>query len=129
MEREHFVAVMKRKDVKALGAIILREVYDEEESAKELESAGRLTNALIERTCLETVEEAEPTINEDEEEHSEPEHSEPETENKVTDGFDDVRKAIKKGKKKKALKLIIAHHENGSKGSVLSNLKKEAKGL
>lgn len=52
MNREAFVSAMKRKDVKALGALILRDVYDEPERAKELEDATRLTIPLIDRTCI-----------------------------------------------------------------------------
>jgi len=118
--REHFVASMKRKNIKALGAIILREIFGEGDKANELEEASRLTPALIDRTCLETK----PVVEEPPAEA--PAETPAETKPKGDDGFNDVRKAIKKGKGKKALKLIKAHKDNGSRGSVLTGLKNQA---
>ncbi len=54
ISREAFVAAMKRKDVKILGGAILREIFNEtdEDKIKELETATRVTVALIDRTCV-----------------------------------------------------------------------------
>lgn len=73
MNREAFVSAMKRKDVKALGALILRDVYDQPEKAKELEDASRLTIPLINRTCVidgDPIHPAEPSEPEETEEES-----------------------------------------------------------
>lgn len=51
LSREAFASAMKRKDVKELGAIILREVFDDPEAAELLEAATRITVPLIDKTC------------------------------------------------------------------------------
>ena len=86
----------------------------------DIEAPNRFTTAFVKRITdpvqkLIDASEA-PEETEEEEEVSE----EPKAEKKADDGFNDVRKAIKKGKGKKALKLIKAHKENGSRGSVLT---------
>jgi hypothetical protein len=103
MGRESFVAAMKRKDVKALGAIILRDIYGEEEKAKELADASRLTVPLIDRTCIGSeVEEApEKEIEQEQDETTAEEVVEPE----LTDARK-IQILIEKGKFKKAKKLL-----------------------
>jgi hypothetical protein len=140
MKNETFVSAMKRKSVAELGAMILREVYGKEDEAKELEEAGRITVALIDRTCIitegdlvdnsgsnendevsvETTDATELTFADSAVvEDTEPAH----------DWEADIRKAIKKGKGKKALKLIKEAKDNGTSGSVLKDLKKQAEAL
>ena len=118
------VSAIKSKRLNEIVAEILRSDGLDAE-ATEMESAGRMTVALIDRTCkatdLEESEKVEAPKPEVEKEEELKEHG--------SDGLNDVRKAIEKGKGKKALKLIKAHKENGLEGPVLSGLKKEAEAL
>lgn len=59
-----------------------------------------------------------------------PDETEAKAEKSIPDhDFKAIRKAIKKGKGKKALKLIVEAKENGARGSVLKGLTREAKAL
>ncbi len=107
-----FIAAVKRRDVKELVALTL-EIEGKPEQAKEIRDASRLTDALIARTCIDEVE-------------TDLEITEPEVETPTESGYPDVSKALKKGKFKKALKLIKKLEESGSRGSVLKALKREA---
>ena len=108
MITDKLLSAVIRKDMKEVYALILDEA-GLTEGAIEVRGSSRMTKALVDRTSLKPEEAEEPTY--------------------CDDGFDDVREAITNGKRKKALKLIKAHKENGSKGSVLSGLKKQAKEL
>ena len=110
------IGAIKRKDLKEIVALVL-ETEGKDEEAKEFRDASRITVALIDRTCVEPTED----IVEEQEECDECDE--------CADGFDPIRDAIAKGKRKKALKLIKEAKANGAKGSVLTNLKTQAKGL
>ena len=117
---EKLRSALVRKDMKDIIVTLLTEEGKEAE-AQEVRSAGRITKALIDRTCGDAVEvEVEPTLDEDEVEHQE---------QPVESTYDDIIKAINKGKGKKALKLIKQAHEDGHKGSELKKLKEQAKEL
>lgn len=132
--KEHFAAAMKRKDVKELGAIILEDIYGDEAAAKELRDASRVTDALINRTCVATTGASEPEESEQEEtaKTAEPEETEletqPEPEEQVGGGevksedtlnIGQIKDLLKKGdeksfkKAKKAFKAQFAEdHPN-----------------
>ena len=113
---ETLISAIKRKQLKEVVVEILISEGKEAE-AQEMKEASRLTTALIDRTCVHSIEEElVPTVEDDEETICE-------------DGFDPIRKAIKKGKGKKALKLCMKARKNGSKGSVLTDLELEAEAL
>ena len=119
------VSAFKRKDIKEVGALIL-DAEGKTDEAKELRDASRFTVALIDRTFVATdvdepeeVEQDEPT---EEVEQDEPIHGSHEEHKAIV-------KAIKKGKGKKALKLIKQAREGGARGSVLKDLEKQAKDL
>ena len=124
------IAALKRNDRKE---IIVAAFDLKGDLAEEIRSASRVTPALIDRVC---------NANDDEPEYDEP--CEPECDapcttapvpektpaaNKLIEEHNAIVKAIKKGKGKKALKLIKQSIANGARGSVISNLKKQAKEL
>lgn len=133
MTREHIISVLKRNDKVATTGIIARLLGADEAKLAPLLETTRQTDKFL-QTVFDLVDfdevETEPETTEEESNASEEaigdgsEGKEP-----TDDGFNDVRKAIKKGKGKKALKLIKAHRANGSKGSVLKGLTNEAKAL
>ena len=125
------ISALKRKDFKMVIQELMIQDGNEEGgafimnttklTALALDKALALKNVEIEEeTEVELTEE--PTLNEDEVEHKEPE----------TGGIEEheaIVKAIKKGKGKKALKLIKKAIEGGARGSEIKKLKAEAKAL
>ena len=124
--RKETVAAIKRKDVKELAAIMC-DAEGKTEEAAELRAAGRLTVALIDRTCIAQDVGDEPVDVEDTLEDEPVDVEDPEE--TVDHDFKDIKKAIKKGKGKKAMKLIIEAKEQGARGSVLKDLQKQAEAL
>jgi len=120
----HLVAVAKRNDMKELMALILDENGKTEEAAN-VRAAGRKTVKLIDDNFIATdVEEVA-----DMPENEAPVETEDETATIPDHDFKDIRKAIKKGKGKKALKLIVAAKDAGARGGVLKDLKRQAEEL
>ena len=117
---EAMVSAIKRKDIKEMTALVLEQEGKEQE-AQEMRNAGRLTVALINRTCISTEVEAEVGA------EVEAEVEEPTTGS--IEEHDAIIKAIKKGKKKKALKLIKKAEKGGARGSEIKKLRTEAEGL
>jgi len=142
MNYEELVKAFKDKRYKDVLELIV--VARDEELANEVKEAGRLTNALVERTLgkLNTIE-AEP---EDTFEEPLPEFAdaaiEMDTLLAVLDAqfeeldaqfedaqFEELDALIAKGKKKKAKKLFKAMTETGIKGSEMDKRKELIKGL
>jgi len=141
-----FIAAIKRKNLKAALEETLKMLgYDE--AAAEINETQRLTMATIERTLIpiseaveneeESEEETEDEGAEDEgaedegaeDEGAEDEGAEDEQPNLLITLQNDLEKAIKKGKKKKAKKLLAELEETGLKGSVIKDLAKQVKAL
>ena len=116
---EKLRSALVRKDMKDIIVTLLTEEGKEAE-AQEVRSAGRITKALIDRTCGDAVE-AEPTDEQIDAEINE--------EIEADSTYDNIIKAINKGKGKKALKLIKQAKEDGHSGSELKKLKEQAKEL
>jgi len=117
---EAMISAVKRKDVKEMVALVLEQEGKVDE-AKEMREAGRLTVALIDRTCAVSV--VEPYVEAD---------TAKDDEDVVTGSIEEhesILKAIKKGKKKKALKLIDNAEKGGARGSEIKKLRTEAEGL
>lgn len=134
---QHFIACVVRKDVKEMVAVLL-EAEGKTSQAKAWRDTSRVTKALIDRTLINGEEE--PEVEEPAEEV--PEVEEPETPSKeVADKemnesaneleglFEDVTKALNKGKKKKAKKALQALEDAGVSGSEFNKLKKQIKAL
>ena len=139
-----FWSAVKRKNVLDLLKVIFEEA-GETEALEIATSTTRFTNASIERMMKATgyIDEL-PDYDEDNAETPAPTLADDEApvevvadapedltyaDMTVDHSFKDIRKAIKKGKGKKALKLIQEAKDNGARGSVLKDLNKQAKGL
>ena len=138
------VSAFKRKDLKEVGALIL-DAEGKTGEAQELRDASRFTVALIDRTLVATDVEKESEAESQASEEAIGDGSEgidldqdvkdreANKKAEVTHGSAEehkaIVKAIKKGKGKKALKLIAKAREGGARGSVLKDLEKQAKAL
>jgi len=117
------ISAFKRKDVKAIIAELLTQ-EGKDEQAKEVTDAGRLTIALIDRTCIPSEQVEKPlsifaealVVGE-------------KGENILITMHNNIVKALDKGKGKKALKLIKASIEQGVKGAVIEKQMEQAKAL
>ena len=142
------VSAIKRKQTKEVLVELLK-MNGKEEEAKMVHGASRFTNALIDRTVKTSIahltEEEEEAI----EEAVEKEGNKKSKKSKKDEGdvkemlptmqtaedneliaiHEDIENLIKKGKRKKAIKLIKASMENGTKGSVIKEQLKRAKAL
>lgn len=109
------VGAIKRKDVKALAGEILRsEGLDTE--ADEIEQAGRLTTALIDRTCVAVdAEESEDVDATEVEDTDEPTLDEDEVESNASDkdvyNIGEIKALCKKGDKKSVKKAKKAFED------------------
>jgi len=127
------VSSFKRKDVKGIMALIAAE--HNEDLAKEINEAGRLTNALIDRTIGVLVDIDEPVEVEEFEEPL-PEFAEASIQDKAKEEAEefvnqlaDLTKLIEAGEKKKAKKLYKAIKESGIRGSEIKKFKDQIKAL
>ena len=118
------VAAFKRKNVKDIMTLIVAE--HNEELAKEVTDAGRLTNALIDRT-IGTL------VGNEVEEFKEPlpEFAEQAVEDaeEFVAQLQDLDMLIEAGKYKKAKKLLKAIKETGIKGSEINKRAEQVKAL
>jgi len=122
------IAALKRKDMKGIIATLLREEGKEVE-AKEVEGASRITAALIDRTCVNSIEDSDKAIDPTELDYQEPINEEAAKNSELIELEKAVRKAIKKGNYKKAKKALKALKESGIEGSEIDSLTKEVKAL
>ena len=122
---EKMISALKRKDIKSIIVTLLAEA-GHEEASKEVQNAGRITSALIDRTCgaLEEKQFGEPLPA-----FAEQAIKDAEKENELIAIDADIKALLAKGKGKKAMKLIKAAMEMGVKGSVIKELLAEAKQL
>jgi len=137
-----FLSAVIRKDMKEVYACAL-EHEGKEDQAAEVRTSSRMTKALMDRTSTFVESDEEPIKREDadvsktnEADPTDIDYADKDAEKSLdekvahaADDFKAVEKAIKKGKGKKALKLIKAMEDGGARGSVLKNLKKQAKAL
>ena len=114
------VSAIKRKQTKEVLVELLK-MNGKEEEAEMVHGASRFTNALIDRTVKTSIahltEEVEVAVEEEAED------------NELIAIHEDIENLIKKGKRKKAIKLIKASMANGTKGSVIIEQMKRAKEL
>ena len=129
---EAFFSALKRRQPKEIAAEAL-ELLGHLEAATELRETSRLTDAAIERTIKLTQETTEPVEPLDEQadlgDVVGPCDLTYADDSVVDHSFEEIRELIAKGKGKKALKLIKAAKEAGARGSVIKDLKKQAKEL
>lgn len=136
MNRETIISALKRNDKVAITGIIATAMGADEEALATALSTTRATDKFY-QTVFDLVpfevEAPVETMSDDELDEVEKAHGEPTTTDeeveKVDHSFKDIRKAIKKGKGKKALKLIVKAKEAGARGSVLKDLTRQAKEL
>lgn len=126
MTRENIISALKRNQKVEITAIIATALGADVDALAEVTDTTRATDKFY-QSVFDLVKFDE---TEDEEEVEVTDEPEAEEEVDTVDhSFDDIRKAIKKGKGKKALKLIKKAKENGARGSVLKGLKQEAEAL
>jgi hypothetical protein len=142
---EEMIATLKTKNAKDILAQMLEEV-GAVERAEEVRSATRLTDKLIDTVTGPLVEETEEvaeevvgcdvsTMTSDdinavvEEITAEKKEAKEKGTLDLTEKLDALEKAIAKGKKKKAKKIVAELEEAGLSGSVFKDLKKQVKGL
>ncbi len=123
--KQSLIAAFKRKNVKDIMAEVL-EAEGKEAEAQEVRDAGRLTNALIDRTCIGEVETDMPE--EATEEEADLTYAD-EPVNGSIEEHEDIVKAIAKGKKKRAKRLLHDAVEGGMSGSIVKEFKKQIKEL
>ena len=117
------IAGLKMGNKPMILAGILEMLEAPEEEVQKARSASRVTTALLNRLLTPYLGDAIP-------EHTPEPETQPETTPDTTElKFEDVRKAIKKGKRKKALKLIKKHASENQGSMLLETLKKEAEEL
>ena len=121
---EPMVSAIKRKNVKDMVVELLR-IDGKEDEANEVADSSRLTNALMERTIFKDIE---PEAEEQTDEAGPVADAEVE-DNELIALFDELEKAIKKGKKKKAKKALQAIEDKGVTGSEIDKLKAKVKEL
>jgi len=124
------ISAFKRKNIKDILVEVLT-LEGKDEQAKEVFDAGRITSALIDRTCADAdaPEEALPEFAEQAVEDAECCVDEEGTVNELIAIDTDIKALLAKGKGKKALKLIKSAMEMGVKGSVIKEQMKQAKAL
>lgn len=129
------VAALKRNDRVQTTAEVLK-ALGHDERAEEIGKATRATVAFFDKAFKGLREDDEgeaPTETKDPTDldyaNKDQEKSLDEKVAKAADDFKAVEKALKKGKGKKALKLIKAMEDGGSRGSVIKALKAKAKAL
>ena len=121
------VSAIKRKQTKEVLVELLK-MNGKEEEAEMVQDASRFTNALIDRGVKTSIghllsEVVEAEVVEPVEDGVEV------VDNELIAIHEDIENLIKKGKRKKAIKLIKASMENGTKGSVIKEQLKRAKEL
>lgn len=136
MKRETIISALKRNDKIAITAIIAVAMGADEEAVGTLTGTTRATDKFYQSVfdlvpfgdapVEESVEEPEADVAEIKEKAD---AQMEETANVLIELEEGIKKAIKKGKKKKALKLIKELKATGARGSVLKGLEKQAKAL
>jgi len=126
-----------KRDVRGLLALEL-DALGETEKAQEVRDSSRFTAALIRRVWVPgldaifdkaTAETVDTADQEPDDVYPEAVEKPAENDNKISNIFDKVRKAINAGNAKKAKKALKELKEMGIKGSELDKLKKQVKGL
>ena len=125
---KEFLAGLKMGNKQMIAAGVLEMLGADEEAIATAKAASRVTTAYVDRTFKPIMVEGEP---EPTPEVEKPTADEPDTKDETSSEpkFPEVEKAIAKGKRKKALKLIKALEEDNKGSLLLKALKEEAKEL
>lgn len=129
MKRETIISALKRNDKIAITAIIAVAMGADEEAVEALTGTTRATDKFY-QSVFDLVPFDETPVEEPEADVAEIADQEmEETADNLEQLFEDVTKAINKGKKKKAKKAFEALEASGMSGSEMKALKKQIKAL